>query len=251
MKMKVTAFNGSMRGEKSITNIMVQEFLEGTKDAGAEVEQVILVKKKIKHCLGCLTCWIKTPGRCVHKDDMAELLDKYMKSDIVVIATPVYVENVTGLMKDFIDRLIPITDPHFEPDEKGETCHVKRYNRYPGIVAMSNSGFVEQSAFSVLRLFFKRIARSMNAELIAEIYKGGGGMLGLDEPSLAPMIDEYKKLLRKAGAEVARNLTLSDKTIALLEKQVVPTDVYNAQVNLLWDTLISKAGKKGGESDFR
>ena len=86
----------------------------------------------------------------------------------------------------------------------------------------------------------------MNAEFIAEIYRGGGGILRLDEPFLAPMVDEYKTLLRKAGVEVTRNLRLSEETKALLEKQMVPTDVYNAQVNRLWDKLILKARKKGG-----
>lgn len=243
--MKVTAFNGSMRGKRSITTIMVREFLAGAQQAGAETEHVLLVKKKIRHCRGCLTCWIKTPGQCIHKDDMAPLLETYMASDFVVIASPVYVENVTGLTKDFIDRLIPLCDPHFEPDENGETRHVKRYDTYPGIVAMSNSGFVEQSAFSVLRLFFTRTARSMNAKLVAHIYKGGGGLLGLDEPALAPMIDQYKSLLRKAGEEIVTRGQLLEQTREALEEQVVPTDVYNGQVNALWDMLISKVGDKG------
>ncbi len=242
--MKITAFNGSMRGEKSITSLMLREFLQGAQDAGAETEHVILVKLKINSCRGCLNCWLKTPGACVQKDDVQPLLKKYMESDIVVFATPVYVENVTGLMKNFIDRLIPITDPRFEMGEHGETRHYKRYDKYPGIVAMSNSGFVEQTAFDVLRLMFKRVALSMNGQLIAEIYRGGGGILGLDQPGLAPLVDEYKALMRKAGAEVVNNNKLSDETIAELEKQIIPTEIYNAQVNAWWDMLMAKAGKK-------
>ncbi len=242
--MKITAFNGSMRGERSITSLMLREFLQGAQDADAETEHVILVKKKINRCRGCLTCWIKTPGQCAQKDDMAQLLEKYMASDIVVVASPVYVENVTGLTKDFIDRLVPLTDPHFEIGPHGESRHFKRFDKYPGIVALSNSGFVEQSAFEVLRLMFKRVALSMNGELIAEIYRGGGGILGLDQPALAPLVDQYKTLLRKAGTEVATNRKLSDETIAQLETQIAPAEAYNMQVNAWWDMLIAKAAKK-------
>ena len=223
---------------------MVREILAGATEAGAQTEQVILKNFKINRCRGCLTCWIKTPGKCIHKDDMADLLEKYMTADIVIIACPVYVENVPGLVKDFMDRLIPITDPHFEPDESGETRHVKRYETYPGIVAVANSGFVEQSAFDVLRLLYKRMARSLNTELIAQIYKGGGAILGLDQPALAPLVEEYKALLRKAGTEIATQAKLSDSTQSELEKQIIPTDVYNQQVNMLWDNLIKKRQKK-------
>ena len=247
--MKITAFNASMRGEKSITTIMLREFLRGAKEAGAVTEHVILKKMKINRCLGCLNCWIKTPGACVQKDDHPGLLEKYMASDVVVFASPVYVENVTGLMKDFIDRLIPITDPHFMVGDHGETKHFKRYDKYPGIVAMSNSGFVEQTAFDVLRLMFRRVAKSMSAELIGEIYRGGGGLLGLDQPALSPLVDEYKALLRKCGAEIVQRRVLSDETALQLEKQIVPTEIYNMQVNAWWDTLIAKAKEKQSKKE--
>ena len=135
--MKITAFNGSPRGGRGNTNVMVEEFLAGAKDAGAEVESIQLADKKINHCIGCFACWIKTPGECCHDDDQAELLKKFIGSDIVVLATPLYVDNVTGIMKDFLDRLIPILDPHFTVDEHGETTHVERYEEYPEFVVIT------------------------------------------------------------------------------------------------------------------
>lgn len=238
--MRITAFNGAMRGRRSITNKLVQVFLEGARSEGAETENVFLVQKRIKHCLGCLACWLKTPGKCVQKDDMAELLDLYLASDMVVIATPVYVDNVTGLMKDFIDRLVPVTDPRFEPDEDGETRHLKRYDRYPGIIALSSCGFPEQSHFQVLGLLFKRIARNMNAELVAEIYRGAAGLLEADDPGLASIVGPYMDLLRGAGAEIARTGKLSQQTAGELDRQWVPTELYNEQVNKVWERLMPK-----------
>jgi len=128
--MKIICVNGSPRGRNSNSHRIVSEFFEGARKAGAEAENIFLVEKKIGYCRGCLHCWIKTPGVCIQRDDMAELLENVIKSDIVVFATPVYADNVTGIMKTFIDRMIPALDPRVKR-VKGETVHVKRFDRYP------------------------------------------------------------------------------------------------------------------------
>ena len=238
--MKTTVFNGSPRGEKGNTHFMVKEFLTGAEEAGADVENIFLVRKNIKHCLGCFNCWIKTPSKCVIKDDMEELLSKFMDSDIVIFATPVYVDNVTGIMKNFTDRLIPLLDPHFEKDEKGEIRHKKRYEKYPQIVVISNCGFPEQSHFQVLRLLFKRIARNMHSKVIAEIYRGGGEIFKQESLILKPFINSYKKVLRKAGKEIFANLKISEETMAKLEKPIIPYNQYIRGGNRNWDKLLSE-----------
>ncbi|MBI4289103.1 MAG: flavodoxin family protein [Chloroflexi bacterium] len=199
--MKITAFNGSPRGERGNTHTMVEAFFDGARESGAEAENIPLVKKKIRHCLGCFECWTLTPGKCIIRDDMDELLPKYLASDIVVMATPVYVDNVTGIMKDFMDRLIPIVDPHFEKDEAGEYRHVRRYDKYPNIVVISNSGFPEQSHFQVLHLLFQRIARNMRSKVVAEVYRGGGEILREKSLFLRPFTAGYLKTVGKAGKE--------------------------------------------------
>ena len=50
--------------------IDVELLVKGMREAGAEVEVVALREKSIKNCIGCLTCWTKTPGTCIHKDNM-------------------------------------------------------------------------------------------------------------------------------------------------------------------------------------
>ncbi len=108
MEMRVVAINGSPRGRDGNTERILEPFLEGTRDAGAEVETIYLKDKKINHCLGCFSCWVKTPGVCVHHDDMPEILEKVIAADMLVYATPLYCYSVTGMMKDFLDRNIPL-----------------------------------------------------------------------------------------------------------------------------------------------
>lgn len=238
--MKITAFNGSPRGEKSNTNFMVKEFLSGAKEAGAEVENILLSERKILHCLGCFHCWNKTPGKCIIKDDMNSLLEKFDNSDIVVFATPLYVDNVSGIMKNFMDRLIPLADPHFTIDENNETRHKKRRNSSPKIVVISNCGFPENSHFQVLKLLFKRIARNFHTKVIGEIYRGGGEILQKNIIMLKPVIWKYKLLLKKAGKEIVKNSRLSEETIRKLEKPLISPERYRKEANKFWDNSLKK-----------
>ncbi|MBC8471530.1 MAG: flavodoxin family protein [Planctomycetes bacterium] len=237
--MKVTIFNGSPRGKKGNTHVMVKEFSKGAGQAGAEVENVFLVKKKIRPCRGCFTCWIKTPGKCIIKDDMAELIQKFGESDIVVFATPVYVDNVTGIMKNFMDRLIAGLDPHFEKDEGGECVHISRSEKQTKLVVISNCGFPEQSHFQVLELLFKRVARNMRSEVIGEIYRSGGGILREAPLILKPVISKYKKLLQTAGMEIVEKQRLSEETRLRLEKPFISDEQYIAAANERFDALLA------------
>ena len=238
--MKITVFNGSPRGENGNTHVMTAEFLNGAKEAGAEVENIFLVKKEIKHCLGCFQCWTATPGQCVIKDDMPELILKFISSDIVVFATPLYVDNVTGIMKDFMDRLVPLADPHFDKDKGGECRHMGRGKKSPGIVVISNCGFPEQSHFQVLKLLFGRIARNMGGRVVAGIYRGGGAILKDPPLIIQPLVYKYKRLLRKAGREVVEDMKLSEETIARLDEPIVSDEMYIKGANQAFDKLLSK-----------
>ncbi len=239
VKMKIMIFNGSPKGERGNTHIMVREFMKGAVEGGAEVENVFLADKRIAECNGCYSCWMKTPGECVQRDDMDELLAKYLACDIVGFASPLYVDNVTGIMKTFLDRLIPIADPHIEKDEQGECRHPQRMRKLRKMIVISNCGFPEQSHFQVLRLYFRRMARNTHSEVIAEMYRGAGGLLSSRDPRLQPFIEAYKALLRKAGKEVAEHWKLSKETAAELEKPFVPgpnfTDGYIQEANKYWD----------------
>jgi multimeric flavodoxin WrbA len=92
--------------------MMLDALVQGMRDAGAEVETIHLREKKIKNCIGCFTCWTKTPGVCVQKDDMTnELFPKSLEADLVVYATPLYHFTVNATLKAFIERTLPMVEP--------------------------------------------------------------------------------------------------------------------------------------------
>ena len=91
------------RGGNSDT--LCDEFKRGAEESGNKVEKVFLKDKKIGYCTGCGVC--NNTHKCVQQDDMAELLDKMVAADVIVLASPVYFYTIDGQMKTFIDRCVP------------------------------------------------------------------------------------------------------------------------------------------------
>jgi len=175
--MNITAFNASPWGIEGHTNVIVQEFLAGAHNAGAKVRNIPLVEKQINACTGCGVCFYETPGQCVFKDDMSGLIKSFLGCDAAILATPVYIDNVTTLMKTFIDRLTPILEPYCEKDPAGEYRLRARYKKHPKLMVISCCALPEQSHFQVLRVFFQRMARTMHTQIVAEIYRPAAGQL--------------------------------------------------------------------------
>ena len=242
--MKITVFNGSPRAEKGNTHFMVKAFIEGAEKAGAVTNNIFLSKKKINPCMGCFTCWLKTPGVCVFKDDMKSLHSEVLSSDIIVFAFPLYVDNVSGQMKIFMDRLMTLADPRITKDENGESRHQKRYDQpSPGVVVISNCGFPEYSHFQVVSLLFKRFARNLHSKVLGEIYRTEGELLCHKKLLLKPVQFKYKKLMNKCGEEIVKNKKLSQKTISALQKQLVPKDFYVKEANKYIQKRIDESGR--------
>jgi multimeric flavodoxin WrbA len=103
--MKVIGVCGSPR--KGNTEWMLSTLLEEVKSGGAETETLLLRKMDVKMCRGCLTCekgGKERKGDCVIKDDMAAVYPKLIAADAIVLATPAYMEMLSGLLKNFLDR---------------------------------------------------------------------------------------------------------------------------------------------------
>ncbi|MDQ7822716.1 MAG: flavodoxin family protein [Candidatus Eremiobacteraeota bacterium] len=242
--MKLLVVNGSPRGAHGNTELLVQRFIEGAKAAGAELMAPIYLKdKNIRHCIGCFTCWTRTPGVCVHKDDMQELLLKLREAEGVVLATPLYYFNITGLMKDFMDRTLPLCQPFFEVH--GDRCmHPLRYsNGLERLVVISNCGFPEQAHFSGLKEVFRTLVRSDQIQLNGMICCAGGEKLQSkdDDDSIAWYLDAVKK----AGTEVVKEGKISEETSALLERPLFEdSKAYALQTNEFWRSLGLEPCKK-------
>jgi len=103
---KILGISGSPR--KGSTEYSVLEALKAAAELpGVQTEYLSLRGKKINFCLHCDHC-LRNAGRCVHKDDMAEIIDKLLSADGFIIGTPVYLSNMSGQLKTMFDRLRPL-----------------------------------------------------------------------------------------------------------------------------------------------
>ena len=90
------------------SDILLDKALAGAKEAGAEVEKIILDKKKIAGCKDCKKC--NETGLCVIKDDMQEIQKKILAADAIIHSGPVYFWSMTGQMKTYLDRWTALFD---------------------------------------------------------------------------------------------------------------------------------------------
>lgn len=104
MSKKVLVLSASFRKHGN-SDLLCDEFIKGAKEAGNEVEKIYLNDKHINFCKGCGVC--NSTHKCIQQDDMAEILDKMVNADVIVMATPVYFYAMNGQMKTLIDRTVP------------------------------------------------------------------------------------------------------------------------------------------------
>ena len=109
--MKILGVLGSPRvGGNS--DILLQQALAAGKEAGAEVEKIVLSKKKISGCLDCTKC--NETGICVIKDDMPKIHKKILEADAIIHSVPLYFWAMTAQMKAYLDRWCAFFDANWE-----------------------------------------------------------------------------------------------------------------------------------------
>lgn len=242
--MKVTVFNGSPRGRRSNSHGIIEPLLEGARQAGAETEEVFLIEKDIKQCRGCFTCWGKTPRKCALNDDMAGLIDIFLESDYAGMATPVYGMYMTGLLKNFNDRFLPLATPHIHRNDDGSFYHEDRIKRFPKQFFIANSGFPGEHNFELLKISLAIAKRRGAGNIILEIYRNCGEALGIsdhDDPVLVQRINEFRDALKKAGREMVTNGQVCQETIEQLHIKLMSDEEYMAGANRYWDQVIDQA----------
>ena len=101
---KVLILSGSPR-KGGNSDILCDQFAKGALEQGNEVEKIRVAEKKISPCLGCYFCRNHV-GRCALNDDMADILQKIIDCDVLVLSSPVYFYSMSAQLKAVIDRTV-------------------------------------------------------------------------------------------------------------------------------------------------
>jgi multimeric flavodoxin WrbA len=138
--MKILGISGSAR-KKGNTDILVNKVLSGVAQMGGETELIYLSDYHINECRGCDAC--KINFECIIKDDMQEIYRKIDEADAIVLGSPTYFYNVSGLVKLFMDRLYLYEI--FDKDDRSIWSSVNEINglKYSVTVAVCEQEKVE------------------------------------------------------------------------------------------------------------
>ena len=241
--MKVLAINSSPRMEKGNTAMILTPFLEGMREAGAEVDLINVRKLNVKPCLGCLNCWTKTPGKCVIKDDMGDILPKIKGADIVVFATPLYWDGVSGLMKMFMDRMTPIGQPFIEVRDGRSRHPVREGYGHGKVVLVSTCGYFEMENFDAMITHYKAVVKNMEREF-------AGALLRPNAMSLKPAIhfniplDDIFEAAKTAGVEIIEKGEMSKETLNTVARDFMTLEQFSDQANRYFTKLLDGISKK-------
>lgn len=98
----IVIISTSLRANSN-SDALANQFIEGARAAGHNVEKISVAGKRIAFCRGCLAC--QKLGRCVQDDDANLIMQRVLNADVVVWATPIYYYEMSGQMKVLIDRM--------------------------------------------------------------------------------------------------------------------------------------------------
>ncbi|MCL2873537.1 MAG: flavodoxin family protein [Defluviitaleaceae bacterium] len=229
--MKVTVVNGSPRGESSNTMYLTRAFLEGAKWTDAEI--IDISTANVKGCKGCFSCWTKTPGECVIKDDMADFLPKIIASDVVIWSFPLYSCGFPGEMKCFMDRQLPIALPEMMTESETGRHPLRHDLSHQRHFFISTCGFwtAEKNYDSIIKLL-EHGGDSKYEEF--SIFCGQGELFSIPDPELKELTDAYLEIVSRAGEECISG-QITQETHEALSEPIFPKDVYEGFANSSWD----------------
>ncbi|GAA0180962.1 hypothetical protein SH2C18_35660 [Clostridium sediminicola] len=114
-----------------------------------------LTQMAVKNCIGCWSCWWKTPGVCTYKD-LDVFYHEYITADKAIYFSKVIKGFVSGNLKTLFDRMIPLYLPYVTY-KTGESMHVPRYENYPDIEFYYEGEFETDASRQIFVDYIRRV----------------------------------------------------------------------------------------------
>lgn len=236
----VLLVNGSPRGKGGYTYSFITALAEGMSEAGANVHELTLSQKKIRHCSGCFHCWMKGDGVCIHNDDMTEILDLLRENQLIVYAFPVYVDSVPGMVKNMIDRSIPLNYPYMV-EGFGKIRHPRRIKFNQSLAYLSVCGFPELEVFDTLDHYFRAYGHNFHTPFIAGI-KRPAAVEMFNNPLNHVYLENTLSALKEAGTEMVEKGKISPSVMKRVAYTPSVSKEFRNGANQMWqDNVINRA----------
>ncbi len=181
--MKAVFLKGSpAAGQDPLSNRAAAAVMATMKARDWQVKAFALAGMDIKPCRGCFSCWAKTPGICVIKDDGQEpILRAWAEADRITFLTPITFGGYAPELKKTLDRIIPVLLPFFI-EFRGETHHPQRYPRRRRLLAIGTQKQKDADSESVFRHLVQRNALNMvDVEATTLVFSGDASLADMEK----------------------------------------------------------------------
>lgn len=224
--MKILVLNGSPKREQSDTLHLTRAFLAGMNEhAAQELRLIHVIDRHVEFCTGCFAC-MRNGGRCFHDDDMREILNEILDSDLLIWSFPLYAYGMPAALKNVLDRTLPLSSMAMQ--KVGERyAHVGQADvsrlRHLMICGCGfpNSKHNFEPAVAQFQLCFR----------------GDHTIITVPEspmfnaPEAAPVTEPRLALLRQAGKQYAAHGTIDPALLEEIGSPMIPEESYAAIVN--------------------
>ena len=234
--MKIAAINGSHRGKRGYTHYLINKLFNGAINSGADCEELILSNLRINMCCACQVCATEKHFlKCIYdqKDDVSMVFEKMRQADIIIYATPIYVMNMSGLMKIFLDRIYSTGDcSDYRLSKSGLIFHhiSKEIYSKPFVTLICCDNFENETTKSVVT-YFRTFSRFMDAPQAGTIIRRSGKLTGYgkipEREKQFPKIFESYRALENAGKELVEFGKISRKTQKKASQDILPIPFFS------------------------
>ena len=217
--MKVVAINGSPRMDRGFTEILLQPFLRGMREGGADIEHFFAKMLKIKPCTGEFYCWEDKPGECYQQDEMQMLYPKLRQANILVMAVPVYIP-LPGDMQNIINRLVPLLDPWLRFEEGRTRAQTRADVSLRRVVVVATSGWWEKENMELVVHIGRELALNGNMAFAGAVLRPHAFLMR-HEGTLTGEGQEVVAAARQAGVELVRDGAMREETLDAVSRPLV------------------------------
>ena len=158
----VTILDGSSEEDEEAGTAIEALNLELT-GSGSGSAHHVMRKLAIGACTGCFSCWTRTPGECVIADEQRSVCADMVRSDVVILITPVTFGGYSSELKKGMDRIIPVLLPFFRK-YAGETHHPSRCGNEWNILGIGTLPVQDEEKESLFKDIVLRNSLNMHSK---------------------------------------------------------------------------------------
>ncbi len=235
---KVIAVNGSPRVDQGSTAMVLGAFIRGMEAAGAQVRTVYPSRLKMHPC-DCseMRCWFTHPGECYHRDDMSGMCRLLRETEVVVLATPVYVP-LPGDMQHFINRLCPLMDPHLVFKDGRTRVRLRDDVSIKRFAVLSTGGWWEKENFDTVVRIVRGLAAGTGAVFAGAVLRPHVDVMKSAEGMQMAGGAEVLEAVEKAGRELIGEGAMQQATLDAISRPLISREAYLS----FWNSRLSAGG---------